>query len=112
MHNPYLYEKLAQAHRQELLQEAEQQRMLAQLPRRHPQLMQNIARQLVAFLMSFPVESRYVVPPCSMKVSGSRTGQEASILKLAPGLLSKGEGQLIGRKGEQVSEFAHEIGFR
>ncbi len=54
MHNPYLYEKLAQAHYQELLQEAEQQRMLAQLPRRHPQLMQNIARQLAAFLMSLP----------------------------------------------------------
>ncbi len=42
------------------------------------------------------VESRYVVPPFSVKVSESRTGQDASILKLAPGLKSKGESQLIG----------------
>jgi len=46
------------------------------------------------------------------KVSKSRTGQGMSILKLAPGLLSKGEGKLIRRKGEQVPEFAHQIGFR
>jgi len=51
-------------------------------------------------------------PPLLVKVSQSRTGQDASILELAPGLLSKGEGQLISRKGEQVSEFAHQIGFR
>ena len=54
MFNPYLYDKLAQSHHQELLQEAEQQRMLAQLPRRHPQLIQNAARRFVAFLMSLP----------------------------------------------------------
>ena len=61
MYNPYLYEKLAQAHYQELLQEAEQQRMLAQLPRRHPQLMQNVARRLAAFLMSLPFPTKKVV---------------------------------------------------
>ena len=33
--NYYLYEKLAAAHRQDLLCEAEQQRLLAQLPRQH-----------------------------------------------------------------------------
>ena len=60
MFNPYLYEKLAQAHYQELLQEAEQQRMLDQLPRRHPQLMQNVARRLAAFLMSLPFTSKKV----------------------------------------------------
>src|SRR5438309_1870231 len=37
--NPYLYEKIAQAHYQELLHEAEQQRLLARVPRRHPHLM-------------------------------------------------------------------------
>jgi hypothetical protein len=63
MHNPYLYEKLAQAHYQELLQEAEQQRMLAQLPRRHPQLMQNVTRRLAAFLMSLPFLTQKVEPP-------------------------------------------------
>jgi len=46
------------------------------------------------------------------KVLETRTGQGVSICKLAPGLLSKGEGQLIGREGEQVSEFTHELGFR
>ncbi len=51
-------------------------------------------------------------PPLLVKVSQSRTGQDMRILELAPGLLSKGEGQLISRKGEQVSEFAHQIGFR
>jgi hypothetical protein len=61
MYNPYLYEKLAQAHYQELLQEAEQQRMLAQMPRRHPQLMQNVARWLAAFLVSLPVPGKKVV---------------------------------------------------
>ncbi len=50
MYNPYLYEKLTYTHRQELLQEAQQQGMLAQLPRQHPQMMQNLARRLTAFL--------------------------------------------------------------
>lgn len=60
MLDPYLYEKLAQARYQELLHEAEQQRMLAQLPRRHPQLMQNVARRLAAFLMSLPFSAKKV----------------------------------------------------
>ncbi len=63
MYNPYLYEKLAQAHHQELLQEAEQQRMLAQLPRRHSQLMQNVARRLTAFLMNLPFSTKKVEQP-------------------------------------------------
>lgn len=46
------------------------------------------------------------------EVSEIRTGQAMRIFQLAPSLLSKGEGQLIGRKGEQVGEFAHQIGFR
>ena len=47
-----------------------------------------------------------------MKVSGSRTGQEMCILKLAPRLVSKRQGELIGRQGEQVGEFPHQISFR
>jgi hypothetical protein len=62
MFNPYLYEKLAQAHHQELLHEAEQQRMLAQLPRRHPHRMRNVAGRLAAFLMSLPFSAKKVVP--------------------------------------------------
>jgi hypothetical protein len=60
MSNPYLYEKLTQAHAQELLHEAEQQRMLAQLPQHHPQLMQNLARRLVAFLVSLSFSAKKV----------------------------------------------------
>jgi hypothetical protein len=56
MFNPYLYEKLAQSHHQELLQEVEQQRMLSQLPRRHPQLLQNVTRRLAAFLLNLNIE--------------------------------------------------------
>jgi hypothetical protein len=63
MSNPYLYEKLVQAHYQELLQEAEQQRMLAQLPRHHPSLTQNVTRRLGAFLMSLPFSGKKVEQP-------------------------------------------------
>ena len=69
MSNPYLYKKLTQAHDRELLHEAEQQRMLAQLPRRHPNLMRNVAGRLVAFLMSLPVSAKKVVQP-ARKVTG------------------------------------------
>src|SRR5947208_3312319 len=50
------------------------------------------------------VESRYVVPPFSVKVSKSRTGQDACILKLATRFMSKRQGKLIRREGEHVSE--------
>ena len=63
MFNPHLYEKLAQVRYQELLHEAEQQRMLAQLPRRHPQLIQNVVRRLAAFLKSLPFSTNKVGQP-------------------------------------------------
>ena len=63
MYNPYLNEKLAHAHRQELLQEAEQRRMVAQLPRRQSQTMQTPARRLAAFLMSLTFSSKKAVQP-------------------------------------------------
>jgi hypothetical protein len=69
MCNPYLYEKLAQAHYQELLQEAEQQRMLAQLPRHQPQLMQHVTRRLAAFLTSLPFSTKKVEQP-ARRVTG------------------------------------------
>lgn len=59
MYNPYLYEKLAQARHQELLQEAGQQRLVAQMPRRHPQVMQHAARRFAAF-MRLPFFARKV----------------------------------------------------
>ena len=58
MSNPYLNEKLTQAHYQELFHEAEQQRLLAQLPRQHPHLMRNVAERLTAFLMSLPFSAQ------------------------------------------------------
>lgn len=60
--NSYLYEKLSQAHYQELFHEADQQRLLAQLPRRHPHLRRNVVRRFAAFLMSFPFSTKNVVP--------------------------------------------------
>jgi hypothetical protein len=47
MFNPYLYEKLAQSHHQEL-------------PRRHPQLLQNATRRLAAFLLNLPISVKKV----------------------------------------------------
>jgi hypothetical protein len=66
MYNPYLYEKLTQTHHQELLQEAEQQSMLSQLPRHHPQLMQLIARRCAAFFMSLPFSTKKVEQSAKM----------------------------------------------
>jgi hypothetical protein len=69
MFNPYLYEKLTQMHYQELLQEAEQQRLLAQLPRRHSHLIRNVAGSLVAFLTSLHFFAKKAVQP-ERKVTG------------------------------------------
>jgi hypothetical protein len=55
MNNPYLYDKLIQNHRQELLREAEQRRMLAQLPRHHTQFMHDISRRFAAFFMNHQI---------------------------------------------------------
>jgi hypothetical protein len=60
MFNPYLYEKLAQTHYQELLQEAEQQRMLIQLPRRHPHLIHTIIKQLATYRLTPPFFAKSV----------------------------------------------------
>jgi hypothetical protein len=66
MPNPYFSEKLAQAHNQELFHEAEQHRMLAQLPRRHTPLMQNVAGRFAAFFMSLPFSAKKVEHSGSM----------------------------------------------
>lgn len=50
-YNPYLYEKLAQAHHQELLREAEQQRLVARLSHRSPSMIGTVVSRLRAFLM-------------------------------------------------------------
>ncbi len=58
MYHPYLQEQVAQAHYQELVREAEQQRLLQHLPRRHPRLMQALIALWNAFLMVLPRSSR------------------------------------------------------
>lgn len=50
-YNPYLYEKFAQAHRQELLREAEQHRLLARLSPRDPGMIDSVVSRLRAFLV-------------------------------------------------------------
>ncbi len=50
-YNPYLYEKLAQAHHQELLREAEQQRLVARLSHRSPSMIGTVVSRLRAFLV-------------------------------------------------------------
>jgi hypothetical protein len=69
MSNPYLYEKLIQAHYQGLLHEAELQRMLAQLPQRHPHLIWHVVGRLTAFLISLPFSAKKAVP-LARKVTG------------------------------------------
>jgi hypothetical protein len=47
--NPYLYHKMVQQHDRELVREAEQQRMLAELPHFQSPLIQYVARRFAAF---------------------------------------------------------------
>lgn len=60
-YNPYLYDKLVQAHSHELLHEADKQRMLEQLPQRHAHPMLNIVRRFAAFRISLPFFPKMVV---------------------------------------------------
>ena len=49
--NFYLIEKVSEAHRQELLREAERERLLAQLPRHHGNVSRHAAGKLAALLL-------------------------------------------------------------
>ena len=49
--NFYLIEKAYEAHHEELLREAERERLLAQLPRHHGRVSRNVAGQLGALLL-------------------------------------------------------------
>jgi hypothetical protein len=51
---PYLQEQAAFAHYQELLREAEQERLLRQLPHHHSRVVQAMIGQWNAFLMALP----------------------------------------------------------
>jgi hypothetical protein len=56
--NLYLYNKKLQQHDRELLQEAEQQRMLAALPRPQSSLKKYITGRFAAFRVSLPSSTR------------------------------------------------------
>ena len=60
LNNLYLYNKMLQQHERELLQEAEQQRMLAELPLRQSSLKKYVAGQLAALRVSLPFSTRQV----------------------------------------------------
>ena len=60
MYNTYLYDKVVQNHRQELLKEAEQQRMLSQLSPHKPQLTQNVAKHFATFFKSLQLSNKKV----------------------------------------------------
>ena len=59
MHNPYIYEKLVQLHQQELLREAEQQRLAASVIRGQPSRLQMLFQ---ALLKRFSASPAPVVP--------------------------------------------------
>ena len=50
MPNPYLYEKMAQAHHEDLMRESARQRLLARLPR-HPRSMSRRAAGKLGILL-------------------------------------------------------------
>ena len=52
MPNPYFTQQLAQAHRQVLLQEAQQEQLLAQVPQSHHNLMPYITAKLTVCLLA------------------------------------------------------------
>ena len=62
MYHPYLQEQVARAHYQELVREAEQQRLLQQLPRRHPRLMQVMIARWNALLTALLRLAKQVEP--------------------------------------------------
>jgi hypothetical protein len=62
LNNLYLYNKMLQKHDRELLQEAEQQRMLAELPRRHSSLKKYVAGRRAALRVSLPFSTRQGEP--------------------------------------------------
>jgi hypothetical protein len=61
--NPYLYEKIARVHHDELLREAEQHRLLAHLPQRHPHQEWNIVARFRAFLAGLTSSSAKLEQP-------------------------------------------------
>jgi len=62
MSTPYFNERLAQAHRQDLLQEAQQEQLLAQLPSFHHGLLHYITTGLTTFFLVIGVRLKQLLP--------------------------------------------------
>ena len=62
MPHPYFNEQLAQAHRQVLLQEAQQEQLLAHLPRSRHSLVQYIIAKLTVFLLAIGTGLKKLTP--------------------------------------------------
>ena len=62
MSTPHFNEQLAQAHRQVLLQEAQQERLLAQLPLSRHSSIQYITAGLTAFLLAIGARLKQLIP--------------------------------------------------
>ena len=60
LNNLYLYNMILQQHKRELLHKAEQQRLLAELPRHQSSLQKYIAGRFAAFRMSLPFSTGQV----------------------------------------------------
>ena len=62
MQNPHFNQQLAQAHRQTLLQEAQQEQLLAQLPPPDHNLVPSLAARITAFLLAVWMRLKQLMP--------------------------------------------------
>ena len=62
MPNPYLYEKMIQAHHEDLLRESEQQQLLAHLPRDCESLIRQLAGKLGSLLVALGTSLQRLEP--------------------------------------------------
>jgi len=62
MQNPHFNQQLAQAHRQTLLQEAQQEQLLAQLPPPHHNRVHSLTAKLTTFLLAIRTRLRHLTP--------------------------------------------------
>lgn len=62
MQNPHFNQQLAQAHRQTLMQEAQQEQLLAQLAPPHHNLVHSLAARLTTFLLATRMKLKQLTP--------------------------------------------------
>jgi hypothetical protein len=62
MQNPHFNQQVAQAHRQALLHEAQQEQLLAQLPPSRHNLVHSLAARLTTFLLAIRIRLKQLTP--------------------------------------------------